>query len=321
MGVKEEIMNSSINYLTPGEYSKEEIKEAVEDREFVEYILSTDDLFRAMRVIPDDIKRENPNLYVMAMKNDIRYANHVPHDVKIAHPEVFLDRLNESIELRKNGELLNVRQGIVEAIQGMPESMQSEYIENIAKATEQEPRAIWALKDKVKEENPEICLKAVEADLGAFDYLPMSIKEKNPELCLKYAKEYKTILGIPEDVLIQHPELVAEEAKRDPLMFMKAESRLPEELLKNEDIKKVFEIQKENFEKERQKSNFNKENNRNEKNESSIVKTNKFREIYNNTRGRLKQAFNKFKEAFSRENQNNIDKTEINNDTNDREER
>lgn len=321
MGVKEDVKNSGISYLRPYTSSKEEIHKALEDSEFAEYVVSNNDPFEVMNLIPDDIKENNPNLYVIAMKNDIRYAHYVPHDVKIAHPEVFLDRLNESIELRKNGELLNVREGITEAIQGMPESMQSKYIETIAKATEQEPRAIWALTDKVKEENPEICLKAVEADLGAFDYLPMSIKEKNPELCLKYAKEHKTILGIPEDVLIQHPELVAEEAKRDPLMFMKAESRLPEELLKNEDIKKVFEIQKENFEKEHQKSNFNKENNRNEKNESSIVKTNKFREIYNNTRGRLKQAFNKFKEAFSRENQNNIDKTEINNDTNDREER
>lgn len=322
MGVKEDVKNGSVSYLKPGKYSKEEIHKALEDSEFAEYIVSTNDPYEVMNLIPNDIKRNNPNLYVIAMKNDIRYAHYVPVNIKKEHPEVFLDRLNESTELRKNGELLNAKEGITNTIQGMPESLQSEYIETIAKAIEEEPSAIWALKDKVKEENPEICLKAVEKDLNVFSYLPMSIKEKNPELCVRYAKQHKTIHGIPDEVLIQNPELVIEKAKDDPLMFMSAKG-LPKELLENEELKGIFYKQKEEFEKKHERkygNNSELEEFSNEKGDmdnSSIIKINKFREIYNNTKGRLKQAFNKFKEVFNIRSKDNIEKKEISNDTND----
>ena len=312
MGLKEDVI-SSIDYLKPGrKYSERAIHEALEDREFAEYIVSTNGPFRGMDLIPADIKENNPNLYVIAMRNNILYAHYVPQDILMEHSDIFLDRLEESTKLKRDGKLLHESEGITETIQRMPEALQSKYIETIAKAIEQEPSAIWALKDKIKEENPEICLKAVEADLHNFDYLPMSIKEKNPELCIKYAKQYYTINGIPGDILIQNPELVIEAAKKDPMMFLYAKS-LPKELLGNKAIQQEFRRQQKEFE----KNKIIYEQSAEEK-DSLTVKTSRFRDIYNSAKGKLKEAFNKFKNAFVNKDRNTKENTHDEKNNNER---
>ena len=294
MSIKEDIKNS-INYMKPGyKYSKEEIiNELNNDMEFTKQLIENNDINRVMSIMPEEVLNSNPELYFIAVDKQPQYLHNVPKEVLQNNPEAYIK------VIKKDPHMLC----------DVPKDIQEQYPEEVMEAVKNMPSAMRFMGKKIQEQNPEFVIDIVKETPGCIKYLAEPLKKENPQLCVEACKKIGKIdgMGIPDEVLITNPELVIELAEKDldnkvPTFDFNS---LPKELMQNAKIKELSERQSEIYKELDEKNSGTKEV---EDKHPVEVKTSKFKEFYDKSKGKLKQAFDKLKEIFGKDKQVDVSK-------------
>ena len=138
--------------------------------------------------------------------------------------------------------------------------------------------------------------------------VPKDIQEQYPEEVMEALKNMPSAMRfMDKKIQEQNPELVIELAEKDlknkvPIFDFDS---LPKELMQNAKIKELSEKQSEKYKELNEKNNGTKEV---EDKHPVEVKTSKFKEFYDKSKGKLKQAFDKLKEIFGKDKQVDISK-------------
>lgn len=284
----------SINYMIPGKYTEKEIIEALNnDIDFVKQLMKDRGAMPVIERLPEEVLNSNPELYFIAVDKQPQYLHNVPKEVLQNNPEAYITVIKKDPHM----------------LYDVPKDIQEQYPEEVMEAVKNMPSAMRFMDKKVQEQNPEFVIDIVKETPGCIKYLAEPLKKENPQLCVEACKKVGKIdgMGIPDEVLIANPELVIELAEKDlknkvPIFDFDS---LPKELMQNAKIKELSEKQSEKYKELNEKNNGTKEV---EDKHPVEVKTSKFKEFYDKSKGKLKQAFDKLKEIFGKDKQVDISK-------------
>ena len=277
----------SINYMIPGKYTEKEIIEALNnDIDFVKQLMKDRGAMPVIERLPEEVLNSNPELYFIAVDKQPQYLHNVPKEVLQNNPEAYITVIKKDPHM----------------LYDVPKDIQEQYPEEVMEAVKNMPSAMRFMDKKIQEQNPEFVIDIVKETPGCIKYLA-------EPLCVEACKKVGKIdgMGIPDEVLIANPELVIELAEKDlknkvPIFDFDS---LPKELMQNAKIKELSEKQSEKYKELNEKNNGTKEV---EDKHPVEVKTSKFKEFYDKSKGKLKQAFDKLKEIFGKDKQVDISK-------------
>lgn len=306
MSIKDDI-RMSIRYATPGvKYSKESITEALSDIEFVEELINSSSRpMGIIDIIPKEILGNNPNLYFIAMEKDPHYMHYVPRDILRNNPQVCIEVLKKDPW----------------ELQDVPTDIQEQFQEDIINSVKKMPSSFRFMSDKVQEQNPEFAIEIVKQDPHRLCDLATPIKKENPQVCIEACKATGRIdgMGVPKEVFIENPDFVVELAEKELKKELPnfAFKQLPKELMENPKVTELYEKQNQIWDKLANPQNNSKVENSIQETlqQKSEVKMSKFREFYEKSKGKLKEAFNKLKGAINRDKQ--LDEARESKNTND----
>jgi len=258
----------SINYMIPGKYTEKDIIEALNN-----------DI--------DFVKQ------LMKDRGAMPVIECLPEKVLNSNPELY------SLAMDEQPDYLHY----------VPKEVLKNNPEAYIKVIQKDPHMLCDVPKDIQEQNPEFVIDIVKETPGCIKYLAEPLKKENPQLCVEACKKIGKIdgMGIPDEVLITNPELVIELAEKDldnkvPIFDFDS---LPKELMQNAKIKELSEKQSEKYKELNEKNNGTKEV---EDKHPVEVKTSKFKEFYDKSKGKLKQAFDKLKEIFGKDKQVDISK-------------
>lgn len=258
----------SINYMIPGKYNEKEIIEALNN-----------DI--------DFVKQ------LMKDRGAMPVIECLPEKVLNSNPELY------SLAMDEQPDYLHY----------VPKEVLKNNPEAYIKVIQKDPHMLCDVPKDIQEQYPEFVIDIVKETPGCIKYLAEPLKKENPQLCVEACKKIGKIdgMGIPDEVLIANPELVIELAEKDlknkvPIFDFDS---LPKELMQNAKIKELSEKQSEKYKELNEKNNGTKEV---EDKHPVEVKTSKFKEFYDKSKGKLKQAFDKLKEIFGKDKQVDISK-------------
>ena len=258
----------SINYMIPGKYNEKEIIEALNN-----------DI--------DFVKQ------LMKDRGAMPVIECLPEKVLNSNPELY------SLAMDEQPDYLHY----------VPKEVLKNNPEAYIKVIQKDPHMLCDVPKDIQEQYPEFVIDIVKETPGCIKYLAEPLKKENPQLCVEACKKIGKIdgMGIPDEVLITNPELVIELAEKDldnkvPIFDFDS---LPKELMQNAKIKELSEKQSEKYKELNEKNNGTKEV---EDKHPVELKTSKFKEFYDKSKGKLKQAFDKLKEIFGKDKQVDISK-------------